>query len=139
MKTTVLSLLVVLAATAALVAGPTKLTDVNVALAKAKEGDKLLFIQFGREMCGNCQALKSYIKSGTVHLPASKFIYADLDCDDGATSKIFYQKFKVKGNTLPFVIIASPDGRQLASRTGYGSAQEYLALIHEAEKAEKKR
>ena len=137
MKTILLSLLAVLAASATLVAGPVPVTNLNDALAKAKEGNKLVFLQFGREACGNCQALRSYIKGGKVNLAASKFVYADLNCDDSSTSKAFYQKFKVIGSTLPFVVIASLDGRQLATRTGYGSANEYLALIKKAEKAAK--
>jgi hypothetical protein len=37
------------------------------------------------------------------------------------------------------VVIAAADGTQLASRTDYGSPQDYLALIREAEKASKKK
>jgi thioredoxin-related protein len=139
MKTAILFLLIASVSAMSFAAGPVKVTDISDALAKAETGGKLLFMQFGREACGNCQALKSYIKGGKIPLSPSKFVYADLNCDDKATSQVFYQKFKVSGSTLPFVVIAAADGTQLASRTGYGSPQDYLALIREAEKASKKK
>ncbi|MEI6535485.1 MAG: hypothetical protein WCN98_09115 [Verrucomicrobiaceae bacterium] len=119
-------------------AGPAKITNVSDALAKSKEGNKMLFLQYGRENCGNCQALKALIKGGKIHLSSTKFVYADVNCDDPATRKAFAEKFKVSGNTLPFVVIASADGTQLAARSGYGSEAEYSKFIHEAEKAAKK-
>ena len=128
---------IALIATAAFAATP-KITDVNEALSKAQTENKMVFMQYGREACGNCQALKAMIKGGKVHLSPSKFVYADVNCDDPATSKAFSSKFKVSGSTLPFVIIAAPDGRQLAARTGYGSAVEFEKLIKDAEKALKK-
>ena len=126
-----------LIATAAFAAAP-KITDVNEALSKGQTDKKMVFIQYGREACGNCQALKAMIKGGKVHLSPSKFVYADVNCDDAATSKAFGSKFKVSGNTLPFVVIAGPDGKQLAARTGAGSAQDFEKLIKDAEKALKK-
>ena len=128
---------IALIATAAFAAAP-KITDVNEALSKGQADNKMVFIQYGREACGNCQALKAMIKGGKVHLSPSKFVYADVNCDDAATSKAFGSKFKVSGNTLPFVVIASPDGKQLAARSGYGSAQDFEKLIKDAEKALKK-
>ncbi len=126
-----------LIATAAFAAAP-KITDVNEALGKAQSENKMLFLQYGREACGNCQALKGMIKTGKVRVSPSKFVYADVNCDDAATSKAFSEKFKVSGNTLPFVVIAAPDGRQLAARAGYGSPQDFEKLIKDAEKALKK-
>jgi hypothetical protein len=108
--------------------------DLEKALRMAKEQNKLLFIQYGREKCGNCQALKGMIKEGSVRLRDSKFVYADVDCDDDATSKVFAKHFKVEGRTLPFVVIAGPDSKQLAARTGYGEAQAFEDMIRDAEK-----
>lgn len=139
MKSCLITLLVVLTATAGFTAGPEKVTDINAALIKAKAENKMLFLQYGREACGNCQALKGYIKGHDVRLSESKFVYADVNCDDSATSQVFKEKFKVSGNTLPFVVIAAPDGTQLASRTGYGTARDYEDLLREAQKAAKKK
>jgi len=43
-------------------------------------------------------------------------------------------RFKVDGNTLPFVVIADSEGKQLACRSGYGSPEEFKKLIKEAKK-----
>jgi thioredoxin-related protein len=126
-----------LIATAAFAAAP-KVTDVNEALSTAQTENKMVFMQYGREACGNCQALKAMIKGGKVRLSPSKFVYADVNCDDPETSKAFSSKFKVSGSTLPFVVIAAPDGRQLAARSGYCSPQDFEKLIKDAEKALKK-
>lgn len=115
-----------------------KLTDIDTGLAQARTENKLVFIQYGREACGNCQALKGYIKNRSLRLSESKYVYVDANCDDAATSKAFRSKFKVEGSTLPFVVVAASDGTQLASKTGYGSPDEYEDLLKEAQKAAKK-
>jgi thioredoxin-related protein len=131
-----LSLCLVLVTTLAF-AGKAAVTDIKAALDQAKAENKMLFLQYGREACGNCQALKAMIKSKKVQLSDSKFVYADVNCDDSATKKVFASHFKVSGNTLPFVVIASPDGKQLASHGGYGTEAEFNKLIKEASKAAK--
>jgi len=125
-------LLVLVSATLSLAGPKHKFNDISAALEKAKTENKILFLQFGREACGNCQELRKMISKNEIELPSSKFVYADVDCDDKAATKIFRQKFHVIGTTLPFVIVASPDGTQLAARTGYGSASEFQKLIKEA-------
>lgn len=118
--------------------GPEAINDLDAALAKAKAEQKMLFVQYGREACGNCQALKKMIAEKDVRLAESKFVYADVNCDDAATSQAFKSKFKVEGKTLPFVVISDPEGKQLAARTGYGSAKEWEELIRQAQKGAKK-
>ena len=117
--------------------GPEALTDLNQALEQAKKEKKMLFIQYGREACGNCQALRGYIRDGSLRLSKTAFVYVDLTCDDRQVNQQFRQKFKVQGNTLPFVVVASPEGEQLAARTGYGSPEEYEKLIRSAKKDKK--
>jgi thioredoxin-like negative regulator of GroEL len=112
--------------------GPEAVTDLDQALEQAKTGKKMLFIQYGREKCGNCQALKGYIAKNAVRLDKDKFIYVDLNCDDQAASAAFGKRFKVSGNTLPFVVIADAEGKQLAGRTGFGQPAEYKKFISQA-------
>lgn len=138
MTTKALLLALVCLSLPAFAGGPAPITDFNAALEKAKTDNKLLFMQEGREACGNCQALRAMIKKGDVRLSPSKFVYADVNCDDPKTDQLFGAKFKVSGNTLPFVVIAAPDGTQLASHGGYGSEKEFEALIKKAESAWKK-
>jgi hypothetical protein len=132
---TLLSLSFLLIATLAFAGKPTAIKDINAALEQAKSENKMLFLQYGREACGNCQALKAMIKSSKVSLPESKFVYADVNCDDPATRNVFKSKFKVTGNMLPFVVIAAPDGTQLAARSGYGTEKDFNQLIRTAKKA----
>lgn len=113
---------------------PEALTDLNQALQKAAAENKLLFIQMGRPTCGNCMALKNYIRSGQLKLRDTRFVYADLNCDDKTTYQLFRSKFTVEGSMLPFVVVTDPAGRQLVSRAGYGRANEYDDLVDEAEK-----
>ena len=113
-------------------AGPEKITDINAALTKAKTENKLLFLEFGREDCENCQALRAMLAKKDVKLPAAQFLYADVNCDDPATMKVFRRNFKVIGSTLPFVVVVSSDGHQLAAKTGPATAKDYSDLIEKA-------
>ena len=125
---------VLLTAGGSLAGRPEPVTDLDAALKKAKTEGKLVFVELGREGCGNCRALKGYIKSGMLRLRDSRFIYADLNCDDDGANRAFSQRFKVEGRMLPFVVIADSDGKQLAARSGYGEAQDFDDLIREGEK-----
>ena len=118
---------------AAFAAGPEKLTDISAAMTKAKAEHKLLFLQMGREDCENCQALRAMINKKQVQLPASQFVYADVNCDDAATMKAFRRNFKVIGSTLPFVVVASPEGKQLAAKSGGGTSADFTTLIEKAQ------
>lgn len=114
--------------------GPEAMKDLPAALEAAKAQGKLLFIQYGREACGNCQTLKGYIKGGQLRLPEDKYVYVDLDCDDANTSQAFRSRFKVEGQTLPFVVVADSDGQQLAGRAGYGQPRDYDKMLKDARK-----
>ena len=139
MKKLLLTTFSLLAAAAFATAGSKeKITDINAALEKAKSENKVLFLEFGREACSNCQALRAMISKNEVQLPASKYVYADVNCDDPATRQVFKQNFHVVGSTLPFVVVVSPDGKQLAAHAGYGNAADFQKLLHEAAKASKK-
>ena len=118
--------------------GPAAVTDLAQALDQAKAEKKMLFIQYGRETCSNCQALRSYIAKNEVRLSKDKFIYVDLNCDDKTTSAAFRKSFKVEGSTLPFVVIADAEGKQLAGRSGYGTSADFKKLIQSATSGAKK-
>lgn len=133
------ALFLAVCASAALAAGPDTVTDINAALQQAKTENKLLFLQYGREACPNCQMLRDYIKRNDLRLSKSKFVYADVDGDTSANNEAFRAKFKVEGNLLPFVVIAAPDGTQLAARSGAGTVRDYEDLIRDAQKAAKKK
>ena len=108
--------------------------DLDQAIAKAKANNKMLFIMYGRQACGNCQHLKKMVKNGTVDLKVNRYVIANINCDSKKQKASFYKRYSVTGNTLPFVVIAKPDGTMLVSRTGYGKAADYRDLIKKAEK-----
>ena len=109
-------------------------TNLDAALTKAKKDKTLLFVLYGRATCGNCQALRSYLKTGHVRLASDKFVYVDLNCDDPAAQQEFGKHFKVTGNMLPFVVIADADGKQIDSRTGFGDETAFEKFIKAAAK-----
>jgi thioredoxin-like negative regulator of GroEL len=117
--------------------GPEPVTNINQAIEQAGRENKLIFLQYGRVACGNCQSLKRMISEGAVRLSKVKWVYADVNCDDEETRRIFREKFKVEGTTLPFVVVAGTNGVQLASRSGYGTAAEYTAFMKAAAKKAK--
>lgn len=127
-------MLLTIAAGVAYAKAPQAINDLQTALKIAKSEGKLLFIQYGQEVCGNCQALKSYIANGQLRLPRDKYVYVDLKCDDANVSQAFRNQFKVDGKTLPFVVVADSDGKQLAGRAGYGEPQDFDKLIRDAKK-----
>ena len=121
------AMVVVLSGTSVSLSAPPANSDLETALEKAKALGKPLFIQYGRETCVHCQALKSYIKEGTVSI--DNFVYVDLDCDNETQRKRFRELFTVSGNALPFVVIADSNGKQITSRSGSGKPEEYKAMI----------
>ncbi|MEX1117386.1 MAG: thioredoxin family protein [Terrimicrobiaceae bacterium] len=110
------------------------LTNLDEAIAQATAEKKALFIMYGRDACGNCNVLKKLVAKKDVRLPKASFLIVDLNCDDPATSAAFRDRYKVDGNTLPFVVIANSDGSQIASRTGYGNDKDFNEFVREARK-----
>ena len=127
-----LAMAVVLFGASAVLSAPEAGHDLKAALEKAKAQGKPLFIQLGRETCGFCQNLKSYIKAGSVNI--DNYVYVDLDCDNQQVLKEFQELFTVSGTTLPLVVIADSNGKQLAARSGYGKPEDYRAMIESAKK-----
>lgn len=113
------------------------ITDLETAITEATSQKKAVFIVYGREACGNCRALHNLIDTKKLTLPKSQYLVADINCDDPAQGKAFRARYQVDGKTLPFVVVAAPNGELLASRTGYGSLAEYSTLLRDAKKQAK--
>ncbi|MHB8908615.1 MAG: thioredoxin family protein [Syntrophales bacterium] len=125
-------MVVVLSGTSVSLSATATDTALKTALEKAKAQGKPLFVQLGRESCSHCQDLKSYIKKGTVNI--ENFIYVDLDYDNGTVRKQFETLFTVSGDTMPFVVIADSNGKQITSRSGPGTPTEYKVMIDKVKK-----
>ena len=126
----------VLAVNAFAVESSPYVTDLNKALDTAHSGNKMMFVIYGREACGNCQATKAMIKSRQIKVPDSKFVVVDLNCDDPSVSAEFRKRYSKEtfGTTLPFVVVADAAGNALASSGGYKSADEWEKVLKAAQK-----
>jgi thioredoxin-related protein len=116
------------------------LTELAPAIEAAARSDKLIFIKYGREACGNCQSLKTLINDRKVKLFDSEFVLVDLDCDQPAIARVFNKKYRAMigdARTLPFVIIAKADGTPVAGIGGYKDAAAYNKFIMDAKKQAK--
>lgn len=133
-KLLVLSLVFLAAVTSVFAKTDGAPTDLETAIKQAGTEQKALFIMFGREACGNCRSLKTMIDDRQLRLSKSSFLITDLNCDDPVQSKAFRQRYAVEGKTLPFVVIARPDGTMVSSRSGSGSEKVYNDFIRDAKK-----
>ena len=111
-------------------------TDLKKAIDAAQSQNKMMFVIYGREACGNCQATKAMIKSRQIKVTDSKFVLVDLNCDDKSVSSEFNKRYGKEGfgNTLPFVVVADSAGNALASSGGYKSADEWEKILKAAQK-----
>jgi thioredoxin-related protein len=116
------------------------LTDLSTAIETASKSDKLIFIKYGREACGNCQSLKALINERKVKLFDSEFVLVDLNCDDKEVSREFYSKYQAllkDAKTLPFVVVAKSDGTPIAAISSYNDAKAYNKFVADAKKKAK--
>ncbi|MFA6288104.1 MAG: thioredoxin family protein [Opitutaceae bacterium] len=136
-----ITLVILLALSATGFAGERKmLTDLPAAIATASKENKLIFIKYGREACGNCQSLKRLINERKVKLFDSEFVLVDLDCDNKDVARLFNGKYRAllgDARTLPFVVVAKPDGTPVAAIASYQDAGEYNKFIIDAKKKAK--
>lgn len=130
-----------LAASSASAAAERKmLTSLSAGIESASKDNKLIFIKYGREACGNCRSLKTLINERKVKLFDSEFVLVDLDCDNKDVSREFYAKYRsllTDAKTLPFVIVAKADGTPVAAITSYNEAKAYNKFIMDAKKQAK--
>lgn len=107
--------------------------NLEEAVNTAKAENKFVFVQYGRELCSNCQKVWDILACKDVVLP-DNMIYADVDCDDAATIEFFAMNFTIDDSAfwLPYVVIVAPDGSQLASCSGLKTPDFYTTLIADA-------
>jgi hypothetical protein len=113
---------------------PAPLTDLHKTLSAAAKDQKMAFILLGRPTCGNCNATKGMVRSGTIPVTSDSFVMADLNIDDAKTQGEFMRKYgKEKfGETLPFVVVTDARGKALASSGGMKGAAEWTTILTEA-------
>lgn len=113
-------------------ASPPSLSYLDRALAGAAASGRLLLIKYGRPECGNCLSLQRLIDTGRLPLGEGKFNILDVNCDlpeqVGSFDKKYGPLFK-GAPYLPFVVVADPSGRAIASHHGGASQREYADFI----------
>ena len=104
----------------------------ELARAKAKAEDKMLFVEFGWDKCGNCRNFRNLLTGSKVLVPEKEFVMVNVHPREGTDRNKFTEYFGIKQGVYPRIVIASPDGEVLGSRFGYGQAKQYNDLIDTA-------
>ncbi len=95
----------------------TRLSD---ALAQARRENKLIFIEFGREQCGQCRALVQGVVPHPDIAPLLQrgFVALASDCDEPEEEVELLAGQLEDAYMLPFVIFADAEGRFLSGMSG---------------------
>jgi len=90
------------------------------ALETARRERKTIFIEFGREQCGQCRALVQGVVPHAQIAPIlqSKFVALASDCDDAEAEVEALAMQLEDADMLPFVIFADSEGRFLGGSSG---------------------
>ncbi len=103
--------------------------DFAVAEQKAKAGNKNLFIDFEATWCGPCKLMDKIIYNADVVVKASANVVAvKVDCDEHPE---LVKRFGVKG--YPTLILVSPEGKILKTKSGYQSVKRMVAFLETKE------
>jgi thioredoxin-related protein len=112
-------------------------SDYAAAAAEAKAAGKRLFIESGRQACGNCRILVEQIiprPEVAAALNRDFVCYAD-DCDDMAPEvRTLGGTHMPFARSLPFVLLADADGKWLGGGSGATTAEALLKLLADATK-----
>lgn len=106
-------------------------TSLAEALRTARQQEKLVFIEFGREQCGNCRAL---VQGVVPHLSVAailreRFVALASDCDDPEEAVGELTLAMADAMTLPFAIFTDAEGKFLAGTEGAQSASGFMASV----------
>ncbi len=106
-------------------------TSWSEAISAARAEKKLLFIEFGREQCGNCRALIQGVVPHAEVAPIlqQQFVALASDCDDPEDPVSALAAQLPDAMMLPFAIFADAQGRFLAGSEGAQSASGFKALL----------
>lgn len=140
MKQLLTAFITFVAASQVLAAGGDWLTNLDQAKAKAKQQDKLIFMEFtGSDWCPPCKALHKNILSTKEFLDYAKknLILVELDFPRRKSqsdelkkaNRALAKEYKIEG--YPTVIILSSAGKELKRQVGYGrsSTADMIAMI----------
>ena len=106
-------------------------TSWSEALRTARAQKKLVFVEFGRELCGNCRALVQNVVPHPQVAPLlqERFVALASDCDDPEEAVAALAEALPDAMMLPFALFADADGRFLGGTEGAQSASGFLAVL----------
>ena len=109
-------------------------TSLAAALKSAREQKKLVFIEFGREQCGNCRALVQGVVPHAQVAPIlqKQFVALAADCDDPEDAVSALSEQLPDAMMLPFAIFTDAQGRFLLGSEGVQSASSFKLLLERA-------
>lgn len=101
------------------------------AMARAKREGRLIFVEFGREACGQCRALvqSTVPRPEIAALLQQHFVAVASDCDDPEPEVLDLAMHLEDAMMLPFVLFADADGQFLEGSSGGVSATEFRATL----------
>ena len=104
------------------------------ALAEARAEEKLVFVEFGREACGNCRTLVQAVVPHPEVAPLlqARFVALASDCDDPEDEVLALADHLPDATMLPFTLLADSSGRFLAGGEGGQSARTFQELLRRA-------
>jgi len=112
-------------------------TDYAKALAAARAANKIVFIEFGREACGQCRAL---VQSVVPHPPIAAllrehFVALASDCDEAETEVEQLAARLEDAQMLPFVLFADAQGKFLEGSSGPVNPARFEAVLRRLSEA----
>ncbi len=101
------------------------------ALAQAKAEDKHVFIEMGREACGQCRTLVQSVvpRPDVAPLLQEHFIALASDADDTEDEVIQLASHLEDAMMLPFVILTDKSGRFVAGSSGMVNPATFAATL----------
>jgi thioredoxin-related protein len=101
------------------------------ALAAARSRNQRLFIEFGRELCGQCRALVQSVipRPEIAALLQQGFVALAADCDEPEPEVEALAMQVPDASMLPFVIFADANGRYLDGSSGVVSPRAFETML----------
>lgn len=101
------------------------------ALAQAKAEDKLLFIELGREACGQCRSLVQTVvpRPDVAPLLQQHFVALAADADDSEDEVIYLAQKLEDAMMLPFVLFADQRGKFIEGSSGFVNPAMFVTTL----------
>lgn len=106
--------------------------SVGTAQKKAKDGNKLIFVDLFAQWCGWCHKMEQEVfPSETFQKATDDMVLLRLDTEDGGEGTMLAQKFAVR--SLPTFLVLTPDMSVAGIIRGYAPAGEFVKSLKDIE------